>query len=70
MTLQEEFERAQDATLPKQSLVAFEGLWVALRGGYVVAADLDPIRLREHDAVCDDDVLLAVPPDGDGALIL
>jgi hypothetical protein len=70
MTLQEEFERAQDASMPKQSLAEFEGMWVALRGGYVVAADLDPIRLREHDLVTDNDVLLAVPPGGDTALIV
>jgi hypothetical protein len=67
MTPEERFNRAQDDTLPKEDLTPYEGLWVALRNGYVIAADLDPRQVREHPAVRVDDVLLAVPWGGDTA---
>src|SRR3954468_2099621 len=63
MTVQE-LEREQEKALPKDDLTPFEGQWVALRDGHVVAADLDPVALRDNAAVKDTDALIPVPPAG------
>jgi hypothetical protein len=70
MTPEERFNRAQDDSLPKEDLTPYEGLWVALRNGYVIAAALDPRLVREDPAVRIDDVLLAVPRGRDSILIV
>jgi hypothetical protein len=68
-TPQQVFERAQGAAAPKEDLSPYEGSWVALRDGRVVASDPDVGRLRENPAVHDDDVLTVVPRDHQSILI-
>lgn len=54
----------------KSDLSPYRGSWVALRDGEVVASALDPIELRENDAVHDEDWFVLVPNDLGGALLL
>lgn len=61
MTPQQRFERAQDDTMPRESLAAFRGQWVVLRDGLVVAANIDAVLLYNDDPVRAGDVLVAVP---------
>lgn len=69
MTPQESFERAQRAAMPAVDLTKYEGTWVALRDGDVVASSLDAVTLRDDPAVSPDDVLMPVPTDGHSILI-
>lgn len=65
-----ELQRAQAELLPGEDLKPFEGQWVALRGGRVVAHDLDPVALRERPGVAERDMLLPVPAATAGVYIL
>jgi hypothetical protein len=54
--------RAQAELMPKEDLTPYRGLWVVLRYGYVIAADLEPRLIwTEENASHEGDVLLAVP---------
>lgn len=66
MTVQE----IQQQLAPKEELAPYAGQWVALRDGHVVASDLDPIALREHPDVTEDDILMPVGSAGKGHYIL
>jgi hypothetical protein len=66
----EELVRAQQSVLPKEDLTAYEGLWVALRDGLVVASDVDAVALRDNPDVREDDVLTPVPTGEQGLFIL
>lgn len=66
----EELEREQQRLLPKEDLAPFAGQWVALRDGRVIAHDLDPVVLRDHQAVLETDMLMPVPAGGRGIFIL
>jgi hypothetical protein len=66
----EQLEREQAKVLPKDDLAPYAGQWVALRDGHVIAANLDPVALRNDPAVTSTDVLLPVPPSGEGVYIL
>jgi len=50
-------------------LSPYEGLWVALRDGRVVASHADPVQLKANAVVADDDVLMPVPKDRGSILI-
>ena len=63
-------EEQQDALTPKEDLTQYAGQWVALRDGYVIANDLDPVALRDRDDVHEDDILIPVPTAEDGIFIL
>lgn len=69
MTAQERVQVVQREAMPHEDLSRFEGAWVALRHGHVVAAAADPVDLRAHPAVHRDDALMPVPPDGGRLLI-
>jgi hypothetical protein len=69
MTPQETFERAQRAAMPLMDLSEYEGEWVALRDGQVVASNLDAVALRNDAKVHGDDLLMPVPMDGHSILI-
>jgi Family of unknown function (DUF5678) len=66
----EELEREQAKLDPKDDLSPYEGQWVALRDGRVVASDLDPVVLRDKPEVTEDDVLMLVPTGGPGIFLL
>jgi hypothetical protein len=57
-----EAERLQQELTPKEDLTPYVGQWVALRDGYVVASDVDPLALRTHPDVREDDAILKVAP--------
>lgn len=57
----EELAREQQRTLPKDDLRPYAGQWVALRDGRVVTSALDPVTLRDHPDVRQDDLLTPVP---------
>lgn len=65
-----ELEREQEKRLPKEDLSPYAGQWVAIRGGYVVASDSDPIALRDKPEVQKGDLLMLAPPAGPGIFIL
>ncbi len=69
MTIQE-IQRQQEAVMPKEDLESYRGQWVALRDGYVVANDLDPVALRDNPEVSEDDTLIPVPAQGSELLLL
>jgi len=64
-----EFNEAQEQLEPKEDLAPYAGQWVALRKGRVVASDLDPVRLRQHAKLGDDDVILPVAHTEGGYLV-
>jgi Family of unknown function (DUF5678) len=66
----EQLEREQQEVLPKEDLSPYAGQWVALRDGHVVAADLDPVALRDKDEVSETDILMPVPPEGTSISLL
>jgi hypothetical protein len=66
----DQLEREQDKLLPVEDLTPYRGQWVALRDGHVIASALDPLELRDNDAVRDGDVLTPVPMQADGIYIL
>lgn len=63
-------ELDQTSFQPKEDLAPYAGRWVALRDGYVVAAELDSVALRNNPAVKPDDVLMPVPTGDSGINIL
>jgi hypothetical protein len=65
-----EIQQQQEAVLPKEDLESYGGQWVALRDGYVVASDLDPVALRDNPEVSEDDTLIPVPAQGSELLLL
>jgi hypothetical protein len=56
-----EIKEEQAKSLPREDLAPYAGQWVALREGHVVAADLNPVSLRDKPEVLDTDVLQPVP---------
>lgn len=66
----DELNKAQQSVLPKEDLRPYEGLWVALRDGRVIASDVDAVALRANPEVTEDDALLPVPVGGIDMLIL
>jgi len=65
-----DLQSEQQRALPREDLSPYEGQWVALREGHVIASDLDVVSLRANPDVHSDDALLPVPRDGDALLIL
>lgn len=57
---QEKFLRAQTELNPKEDLGPYQGRWVALRDGYVVASDLTLASLRNQSEVKETDVFMPV----------
>jgi hypothetical protein len=66
----DEIQREQTESIPRIDLSSYAGLWVALRGDKVVAADLDAVALRNRPEVESTDVLLPVPDAGADLLLL
>ncbi len=62
---QDEAARAQAETMPKEDLQPYRGLWVVLRKGYVIAADIEPRLIWTEENARQGDVLVAVPRDED-----
>lgn len=54
-------EKEQAKFLPKEDLTPYQGRWIALRDGRVIASDVDGVSLRDNPAVQEDDVLMPVP---------
>jgi hypothetical protein len=55
-----ELERLQEELSPKEDLSQYEGRWIALRNGHVIAVANDPTELRENAEVREDDGILLV----------
>ena len=55
-----ELERLQLELSPKEDLTPYEGRWVALRHGRVIAVADDASALRDDPEVQDDDGILLV----------
>lgn len=53
-----------------EDLTPYAGSWVAIRDGKVVASTLDPVELRDHPDVHDDDLLMPVPDGATGVFVL
>ncbi len=66
MTVQE----IQQDRLTTEDLTPYEGSWVAIRDGKVVASALDALELRNNEVVRDEDLLILVPTRGTGTFIL
>lgn len=60
-----EVQRRQAELDPKDDLAPYAGKWVALRKGHVIASDIDPLLLRDHEEVTAEDVIMPVPPSAD-----
>jgi hypothetical protein len=56
----QEILRQQQETSPKEDLSAYDGQWVVLRNGYVVANGDDPVQLRQRQDVRPDDAIIPV----------
>jgi hypothetical protein len=56
----QDLERLQEELAPKEDLTPYEGRWVALRGGRVIAVADDPAALRALPEVRGDDGILLV----------
>jgi len=69
MTQQQLIQHAQHAAMPREDVSQYEGKWIAIRNGHIVAADRDPVRLRANPDVHVDDALMPVPRDGHSLLI-
>jgi hypothetical protein len=63
-------EEAQSRVMPKEDLTPYAGQWVALREGHVVAAELDPVALRERADVLPSDDLMPVPASTHATLMI
>jgi hypothetical protein len=57
---QDKFLRAQTELNPKESLRPYQGRWVALRDGKVIASDLSLAALRSQPEVKGTDVVMPV----------
>jgi hypothetical protein len=66
----DEANRQQEALTPQEDLSAYNGQWVALRDGHVVATNLDPGRLLDDPAVEPTDVIVLVADDPEGVYVL
>jgi len=66
MTVQE----IQQDRLTTEDLSPYEGTWVAVRDGKVVASALDARELRDRPDVHEDDLLVLVPTRGAGTFLL
>jgi hypothetical protein len=64
-----EIRRQQAKNLPQEDLTPYAGKWVALRDGAVVAAEIDPVALRDRPEVNSTDVLTPVPTHSAGTFI-
>jgi hypothetical protein len=51
-------------------LTPYRGAWVAIRDGKVIASALDPVELRDRPDHHDDDLLLLVPTETSGVMLL
>jgi hypothetical protein len=65
-----EIQKKQRDVMPKEDLEPYAGQWVALRNGYVIASDLDPVALRDKPEVAETDTLTPVPVHGSELLLL
>lgn len=63
-------EIQRDQFTIEDDLSPYRGSWVAIRDGHVVAAAVDPVELRDNPDVRDDDTLLIVPSELEGAFVL
>lgn len=66
----DQLERAQQDLLVTDDLAPYAGQWVAIRDHRVIASAIDAPSLRADPAVGADDLLMPVPADGEGILIL
>lgn len=66
----EDIQREQEAIMPKGDLAPYAGQWVAVRDGVIIASDISPTRLREHEDVRSDDVLVPIAHADRGYYIL
>lgn len=55
-----ELLRQQQELAPKDDLSSYDGEWVALRNGHVVAHEADPYELRSRTDVFASDALIRV----------
>jgi hypothetical protein len=60
----------QTEPVVRDDLTPYQGSWVAIRDGKVIAHDLDPIRLRDNEEVRETDFFLLVPSEATELLIL
>jgi|GEM_PF-2658936 len=60
----------QNRPLSVEDLSAFEGQWVALRDGRIVAHAETPAELREMSQVNESDILILVPDHSTSAVFL
>jgi hypothetical protein len=60
----------QTEPLVTDDLTPYEGSWVAIRDGKVIASALNSIELRDDPVVHEDDALMPVPVGGEAAFIL
>jgi hypothetical protein len=63
-TPREIFELKQQALEIHDDLSPYEGQWVVIRDGHVVAYGRDTAKLRELPNVLDSDIFVTVPPPG------
>ncbi|WP_249021044.1 hypothetical protein [Conexibacter sp. S30A1] len=60
----------QTEPLVTDDLAPYEGAWVAVRDGRIVASALTPVELRDDPQVQDTDALIPVPRAADATFIL
>jgi hypothetical protein len=65
-----ELEKRQADLMPKDDLTPYEGQWVALRDGHVVASDLSAVALRDKSGVEGTDMIMRVPSKTRGTFVL
>jgi hypothetical protein len=58
--ISQELLRQQQDLSPKEDLSPYQGEWVVLRDGYVIAHGPDPVQLRESPDVAKDDAIIKV----------
>ena len=63
-------QEIQTEPLVTDDLTPYEGSWIAIRDGKVVASALSAIELRDNPDVRDDDALMPVPPGGEATFFL
>jgi hypothetical protein len=60
----------QKEPLVTENLASYEGGWVAIRDGKVIASALNSTELRDNPAVASTDTLMPAPHAGDATLYL
>jgi hypothetical protein len=60
----------QTDPLVTDDMTPYEGSWVAIREGKVIASALNSVELRDNPDVRDDDALMPVPLAGEATFIL